>query len=327
MITLIADSGSTKTDWVLVEAPEAPPTAPEGASIVLPFRGDSIVAPSGAEGGASLRFHTQGINPIHLSDDQILDILRGELLPQLCEALAQHPTPLTIEFYGSGVRPDQEARMEQLLREAFSALASHPSTHSSHLPPLTPHPLSIEAHSDLLGAARALCGGAEGLACILGTGANSCLYDGHDIVANTPPLGYILGDEGSGAVLGRRFLNALYKGHLGPDVRADFEAVMQTSLSGVIDRVYRQPLPNRWLASLSPFIHSHLDNPGVEALVVDNFSDFIARNLDPYRRRDLPIQAVGSIAFYYRDQLRQAAQKAGYAVGNILRSPLDQLSY
>ena len=186
-------------------------------------------------------------------------------------------------------------------------------------------PLKIETHSDLLGAARALCGDSEGLACILGTGANSCLYDGKHIVANTPPLGYILGDEGSGAVLGKLFLNALYKGCLGNEIKSDFETEMQMTLAEVIDCVYRQPLPNRWLASLSPFIHSRLDDPGVEALVVDNFSDFIARNIEPYHRRDLPLQAVGSIAFYYRDQLSQAAVQAGYKVGTILRSPLDGL--
>ena len=280
-MVLIADSGSTKTDWML--------------------RGET----------ATRQFHTQGINPIHQSDEQILDILRGELLPQLI-SLNQLSA---IKFYGSGVRPDQEARMERLLREVFQL-------HSSHPTPLTPHP-QIEAHSDLLGAARALCGDSEGLACILGTGANSCLYDGEKIVANTPPLGYILGDEGSGAVLGKRFLNALYKGQLSNETKSDFEAEMRMTLTEVIERVYRQSLPNRWLASLSPFIHSRLDDPAVEALVVDNFSDFIARNIEPYHRRDLPLQAVGSIAFYYRDQLSQAANKVGYAVGKILRSPLD----
>ncbi len=277
MMILIADSGSTKTDWQL--CPDSP------------------------------WLQTQGINPIHQSDGQILDILRDELLPQLPQGELS-----AVEFYGSGVRPDQEGRMERLLRDALTSfLAPSPS----HL-----HP-RIEAHSDLLGAARALCGKREGMACILGTGANSCLYDGERIVKNTPPLGYILGDEGSGAVLGKRFLNAIYKGRLGDEMRKDFETAMQMSLSDVIDRVYRQPLPNRWLASLSPFIHGRLDDPDVESLVVDNFSDFIARNIDPYHRRDLPLQAVGSIAFYYRDQLGKAAVKAGYAMGAILRSPLD----
>ena len=311
---LVADSGSTKTDWVL---------RPESS-----LSGETVTQ----------RFHTQGINPIHQSDAQILDILRGELLPQLREALTEgvvsftppslplHSpfTPLEIEFYGSGVRPDQEARMEQLLREALTAIDSNVPFTPPSLPLHSPFtPLKIEAHSDLLGAARALCGDSEGLACILGTGANSCLYDGKRIVANTPPLGYILGDEGSGAVLGKIFLNALYKGCLGNEIKSDFEKEMQMTLAEVIDCVYRQPLPNRWLASLSPFIHSHLDDPDVEALVIGNFSDFIARNIEPYHRRDLPLQAVGSIAFFYKDQLCEAAKKGGYAVGKILRSPLD----
>jgi N-acetylglucosamine kinase-like BadF-type ATPase len=170
---------------------------------------------------------------------------------------------------------------------------------------------ATEAHSDLLGAARALCGRAEGLACILGTGSNSCLFDGSRIVANTPPLGYILGDEGSGAVLGKLFLNALYKGVIGSETKKAFEEENRMTLAEVIERVYRQPLPNRWLASLSPFIHSRLSDPAVEALVTDSFSTFIARNIDPYRRRDLPINAVGSIAFYYKEQLCQAAAEAG----------------
>lgn len=279
---LVADSGSTKTDWVV-----------------------RTLSPS-VEGSAQLWFHTQGINPIHQDDRQILSVLQDELLPQLVSINQLS----AIEFYGSGVRPDQEKRMERLLREAFQSLISKTQT-------------SISAHSDLLGAARALCGDSEGLACILGTGVNSCLYDGKRIVANTPPLGYILGDEGSGAVLGKLFLNSLYKGCLGNEIKSDFETEMQMTLAEVINRVYRQPLPNRWLASLSPFIHSHLCNPDVEALVIGNFSHFIARNIEPYHRRDLPLQAVGSIAFFYKEQLCLAAKEAGFAVGKILRSPLD----
>lgn len=296
-MTLIADSGSTKTDWVLMPAINS--------------------HTSQAAHPASERFKTQGINPIHLSDEQIAAILRDELLPHLHHL----ETISTICFYGSGVRPDQEDRMVRLLHEAL--LPHLPNSPTPQLPTSPTPQLHIEAHSDLLGAARTLCGDGEGLACILGTGANSCLYDGQRIVANTSPLGYILGDEGSGAVLGIRFLNALYKGHINNETKDAFEAEMQTSLTEVIDRVYRQPLPNRWLASLSPFIHSRLDDPIMEELVIDNFSDFIAHNIEPYHRQDLPIQAVGSIAYYYRDQLYKAAQKAGYAVGKILRSPLE----
>ena len=183
---LIADSGSTKTDWVLT-----------------------------IEKGVERRFHTQGINPFHQSEESILTILREELVTQLPALDAEE---LSIAFYGSGVRPELEPVMERLLRTAL------------------PTATAVEAHSDLLGAARAVCGHREGIACILGTGANSCLYDGLRIVSNTPPLGYILGDEGSGAVLGIRFLNALYKGFLPATVVNDFQEDMKLSMADVIDR-------------------------------------------------------------------------------------------
>lgn len=267
---LIADSGSTKTDWA--------------------FMGK--------------RVQTQGINPFHQDDDTIRRILKEELLPQLTSDI-RHLT--SILFYGSGVRPELEEKMKRLLAEAF------------------PQAEHIEAHGDLLGAARALCGNREGIACILGTGANSCLYDGERIVKNTPPMGYILGDEGSGAVLGARFLNALYKNRLSDEVKVAFEAYAKMSMAQVIERVYRQPMANRWLASLSTFIHQQIGNQQIEQLVIDNFRDFIQRNITPYQRKDLPINAVGSIAFYYKEQLEKAVKAEGYTLGKIVRSPLDAL--
>ena len=267
---LIADSGSTKTDWAYMDQ----------------------------------RVQTQGINPFHQDEDTIRRILKEELLPQLTSDI-RHLT--SILFYGSGVRPELEEKMQRLLQEAF------------------PQAEHVEAHGDLLGAARALCGHQEGIACILGTGANSCLYDGERIVENTPPMGYILGDEGSGAVLGVRFLNALYKNRLSNDVKASFEAFTEMSMAQVIERVYRQPMANRWLASLSAFIHQQIGNPQIEQLVIDNFRDFIQRNIAPYQRRDLPINAVGSIAFYYQQQLEKAVKAEGYTLGKIVRSPLDAL--
>ena len=272
---LIADSGSTKTDWLLKA---------EGTAVAVAM------------------LHTQGINPIHQSDDVILGILRSELAsaaivaPHLAgrgprQERSALPSLAAIRFYGAGVRPDQEQRMEHLLRQVFPQCAD------------------VQARSDMLGAARALLGHQAGLACILGTGANSCLYDGERIVANTPALGYILGDEGSGAVLGRRFLNALYKGRLYEGAAEEFE----------------QPMANRWLASLAEYVASRIAHPEVEQLVVENFRLFIRHNLQPYRRPDLPVSAVGSIAFFFRPQLQQAAQAEGYHLGKILRSPIDGL--
>ena len=264
---LIADSGSTKTDWAL---------------------GD-------------VRVTTQGINPFHQDDESILGILREELRPALKDEVE------AIRFYGSGVRPELEARMEGLLRQVFGKVGD------------------VSAKSDMLGAARALCGRHEGLACILGTGANSCLYDGERIVMNTPAMGYILGDEGSGATLGKEFLNALYKGRLYEGAREEFEAETGMTMADVITKVYRQPMPNRWLASLSKYIHRHLKEPTVRNIVVQNFRKFISHNVRPYGRQDLALGAVGSIAYYYEEQLRQAAKEEGYAVGRILRSPIDGL--
>ena len=254
---LIADSGSTKTDWLLKA---------EGTAVAVAM------------------LHTQGINPIHQSDDVILGILRSELAssaivaPHLAgrgprQERSALPSLAAIRFYGAGVRPDQEQRMEHLLRQ----------------------------------------------------GANSCLYDGERIVANTPALGYILGDEGSGAVLGRCFLNALYKGRLYEGAAEEFEQTMHLTMGDVIDRVYRQPMANRWLASLAEYVASRIAHPEVEQLVVENFRLFIRHNLQPYRRPDLPVSAVGSIAFFFRPQLQQAAQAEGYHLGKILRSPIDGL--
>lgn len=272
---LIADSGSTKTDWICISA-------------------DDTTQPVEA--------HTVGLNPFHVSDDEFRKILIHDLLPQLGEVKVDN-----VYFYGSGVRPEVEARVQGLLREVF------------------PQAETIEAHSDLLGAARALCGRTWGIACILGTGANSCVYDGKKIVHNTPALGYILGDEGSGAVLGKHLVHDLYTGALSHSMRMKFEQEMGMQLSDIIDRVYRQPQPNRFLASLSEFIHRHLDDEGIRDMIYSTFSDFANMHLARYGRRELPVSFVGSIAWYYQTQLSLVLQTLGYHVGTILKSPLEGL--
>lgn len=275
---LIADSGSTKTDWVLTD-------------------GDKVVA----------RHKTRGINPFHQTEKEIMDILRHELLADHSELrLEERSGALAVVFYGSGVRPELESVMVRLLTSAIPCIEA-------------------EAHGDLIGAARALCGTHEGIACILGTGANSGLYDGSRVVRNTPPLGYILGDEGSGAVLGVRFLNALYKGFLPSLLVSEFERDMNLTMADVIARVYRQPMANRFLASLSLFISRHLGEPALRQLVVDNFRSFFRHNVVQYQRPDLPVGFVGSIASCYEEQLREAAAQEGFVVGRVMKSPIDGL--
>lgn len=285
---LIADSGSTKTDWAIVTGASQP--------VVL---------------------NTQGINPVHQSREEIVRILREEFVSLMASnpevqklrssAILTPEFPLAVYFYGSGIRPEMESLMTVLLSETF------------------PQAQTIEAHSDLLGAARALCGRNEGIASILGTGANSCLYDGKTIVKHTPALGYILGDEGSGAVLGKRFIHDLYGGILSDKIRETFEAETKLNLAEIIKRVYRQPLANRFLASLSEFITNHLDDPEVRGVVVQNLVDFLRYHISPYDRQDLPVSFVGSIAWHYQDELREAAERLGFKLGTVLKTPLAGL--
>lgn len=266
---LIADSGSTKTSWALV--------------------GDDKV----------LTYQTEGINPIHQSEEQIKVVLMA------VSQWAAMPVD-EVFFYGSGVLKDLEAKVNDVLSSIFTSACY------------------VESSSDLLGAARALLGLQGGIACILGTGANSCLYDGKRIVANTPALGYILGDEGGGAVMGRNLLNGLYKGLLPAWLKEKFETETGLVLGKIIDLVYRQPLPNRWLASLSPFIYKYKEESSeLKQMVVNGFTLFVKNNIIPYGKDYSSISAVGSIAWWYQDELRAAAERCGYHVGKILKDPIS----
>lgn len=294
---LVADSGSTKTDWMLL----------------------------GETGRKS--FQTQGLNPVLMSEEQIVGILQCELLPELT-----NEDCFEVFFYGAGVRPEFVGKMEQAFQQAFAAgspfaaITPHSTLHNPHITLHTPH-VTLHAASDLLGAARALCGHAEGIACILGTGSNSCLFDGENIVQNTPALGYILGDEGSGASLGKRFLNALFKGVLSESLCIDFQKETSLSLDEIIKNVYREPMPNRFLASFSKFIRLHLEkDEALRELVKDEFRRFFRHNIVPYQRRDLAVNFVGSIAHHYEPLLREAACDEGFEVGLVVASPIGRLA-
>lgn len=294
MLRLIADSGSTKTDWTLLFSP-------------APVIGYEVIA----------TFHTQGITPIHQTPADIRLILANELQPQLSafpraklvdtkvleSTLMQH---CTVFFYGSGCTPVHVPMMKQVLAEVLS-------------------PKSVEVYSDLMAAARALCQHEAGIACILGTGANSCLYDGEQIAQNTPALGFILGDEGSGSVLGRLFLNAIFKNPKLSALRDQYLEESKQTQADIIRKVYNEPMVNRFLASTSPFILEHLDNPVLQRLVVDNFRQFFRSNIDPYGHHDLPVHFVGSMSYHYRSQLEQAAKEEGYTIGQTMKSPMEGL--
>ena len=270
---LIADSGSTKTDWCVAK-----------------------------DGFTVKRFTTQGINPYHQDERRINGIVLDELLPQTGEYKLKK-----IVFYGSGCRDKIIPTMKNILYSAFN------------------NNVEVEIYSDLLGAARAICGHEEGIACILGTGSNSCLYDGNKIVGNIPPLGYILGDEGSGASLGKIFINEIFKNSQMNDLKTEFLQVLQMTEGDIIDRVYRQPMANRFLASLAPFIHSHIERHEVNEIVTENFRQFLLKNVKRYHRDDLQVSFIGSIAWHFKSQLLQSALEENVYVGRVEKSPMDGL--
>ena len=270
---LIADSGSTKTDWCVAK-----------------------------DGFTVKRFTTQGINPYHQDEKRITGIVLDELLPQTGEYKLKK-----IVFYGSGCRDETIPTMKNILYSAFN------------------NNVEVEIYSDLLGAARAICGHEEGIACILGTGSNSCLYDGKKIIGNIPPLGYILGDEGSGATLGKIFINEIFKNSRMYDLKKEFLQVLQMTEGDIIDRVYRQPMANRFLASLAPFIHSHIERHEVNEIVTENFRQFLLKNVKRYHRDDLQVSFIGSIAWHFKSQLLQSALEENVYVGSVEKSPMDGL--
>lgn len=276
---LIADSGSTKTDWCLCDQ-----------GIVL----QSI--------------QTQGINPYHQSEEAIEEVLREELLPQLkVQEILALGSKLNIIYYGSGCANETACnRIKEALQKVLKTG-------------------TVTIHSDLLGAARALCGHEEGIACVLGTGSNSCLYNGKEIIANTPPLGYILGDEGSSAVLGRRLVGDCLKNQLPEAIRDEFLTEYKLTQEIILEKVYRQPLANRFLASLTPFLSKHREVPEVHNLLVESFIDFFVRNVKQYRRPWLRIHFVGSIANAFASELKEAAESLGMELGTIQQSPMEGL--
>jgi N-acetylglucosamine kinase-like BadF-type ATPase len=273
---LIADSGSTKTDWILTTSE------------------NSI-----------LEVETLGINPVRDSRDAIFDIIKNHLASQLPEEYKVDQ----IFFYGAGCIDPYKKNIAEVLISIFGS------------------DTRIAVESDLLGAARALCGNQAGIACILGTGSNSCLYDGKEIIANTSPLGYILGDEGSGAFLGKTLVGNILKKIFSQKLQDSFFKKYGLTPSIIINKVYREPMPNRFLASLVPFLAEHREEPEIHDMLIGAFRLFFERNVKAYRHPEMEINCVGSIAFYFKQEITDAAAKEGLKMGKILQKPAQDLAF
>ena len=272
--TLIADSGSTKTDWILHSSKHG-----------------------------IFEYHTTGINAVRDSEDAMFSVLAEQLMPQL-----PHSAHVTqVFFYGAGCISPFSHKLEQCFARLF------PQSH-------------IEVESDLMGAARALCGNSPGIACILGTGSNSCLYDGKRITANISPLGFILGDEGSGAVLGRHLLGLLLKDMLPTGLKEEFLDEYGLTPTDIIEKVYRQPQPNRFLASFAPFISRHRHHQGLRDLLTEQFTLFLTRNVAHYGHPEMPLNFTGSIAHIFCRELQEAIHAQGLKMGRIIQKPIQELT-
>lgn len=282
---LIADAGSTKTDWCLIDS----------------------------NGTVKADIKTKGLNVALAYEDQLIDYLRNarNLIYEVAEAYSlpiKSYNPNIIRYYGAGCA---SKKICEHLREVMSKIWMCPD---------------VEVMSDMLGACRALSGKQPGIACILGTGSNSALYDGVEIVANTPPLGYILGDEGSGTALGKRLISDIFKGIAPDSVISDFLAETKLTKDEVIAKVYREKDANRFLASFAPYILEHISIPYFHELVRDEFLKFLKRNVINYKGiADMPVSFIGSIAVNFKQQLRESLSSLNLNEGKIISSPMAGL--
>lgn len=270
---LIADSGSTKTEWCLLENKK------------------------------KKKIITQGLSPYFLNGEQIIAVLQKELLPKLKSA-----TPSEIFFYGTGCsNPSNAAIVKKAVKSFFPAA-------------------TIKVDNDLAGAAKAVCGNKRGIACILGTGSNSCYYNGRRIVKNSPGLGYVLGDEGSGAYLGKKVLQYYLYNTFDEDLMERFKLKYQTGASEILENVYKKPLPNRYLAGFAIFLAENRGHFMIENIIEDGFNDFFFNHVYKYRESwSLPINFIGSIAYGFRDVLKDLCDSYELQLGTVLRNPMEGL--
>ena len=270
---LIADGGSTKTDWSIVS-------------------GNREID----------RIRTGGINPFFQTEEEISAEIRDNLIPRIRES----DSVGAVYFYGAGCAFTEK---NEIIRRSVTRYL----------------PVPVEVGSDLLAAARALCGDSPGIACILGTGSNSCFYDGKIVVKNVRAGGYILGDEGSGAVLGKMFLSDVLKGLAPKDVTADFFEKFRISPNEVMESVYNRPFPNRFLSTISYFLADYTNDDYVFELITGNLRNFFTRNVCQYDYKNYPIRFVGSLAYSYAAILREVAREFGIELEIIEETPMNGL--
>ncbi len=272
---LIADSGSTKTDWRVVDD--------TGTTI------NNVI--------------TEGLNPYFITQEQIALSIEEKVLPIAMDIEK-------IFFYGAGCGlPVKAAQVRTVLDAAFA----------------TRYP--AEVSGDILGAARSLLQDEEGIACILGTGANSCIYNGREITDVMPSLGYMFSDWGSGTVMSKDFIALLLQEKLPAAIIDDFHETYRIGRAQILDSVYNQPLPNRFLASFTPFLLKYSMLPELRSIILENFRKFFTYYVMRYpnAKEQIKVSFTGSIAYNFREYLHDIAAETGVLIENIVQQPMDGL--
>lgn len=245
---------------------------------------------------------TKGFNPYYHTTDGIISLLKDDFKDKHFEGVSH------VYLYGAGCSNDHKRRtVEDALQHYFPDA-------------------KVEVEHDLLGSARALCGRTPGIACILGTGSNSCLYDGMDVIANNTSLGFLLGDEGSGAHLGKELVRCYYYNELPKDIADAFERSCGVNKDQLLDDIYASANPNSLLASFALFMSEHKNNPTINQIIKDCMDEFFRRHIykyDNYTR--LPINFIGSIAYHFKDILTDVAKTHDCKVGTIVKAPVSKL--
>lgn len=270
---LIADSGSTKTDWCLIS------------------------------GKKKKHFQTQGINPYFHQENEILHIFSNELK---IDPAKQHIDE--IHFYGAGIGSNaNKQRIERSLRSFFALK-------------------KVSVHSDMLAAARATCQHNKGIACILGTGSNSCYFDGKKIGFKTPTLGYVLGDEGGGTHLGKKVLQYVLHEIFDQELLRKFYDIYESDKDLILDNLYRKPLPNRYLAGFARFVFENRGHFMIENIAEDCLNDLFINHLLRYpQSHKVPVHFTGSVAFYLQDILKNLCVQYEISFGSVMQKPMKGL--
>ena len=247
---------------------------------------------------------TQGISPYFLNTQQITELLKKELLPGVKEAVISD-----VFYYGTGC---SNAANINLVKAALKKVI--------------PSAKKITVQHDLMAAARALCGSSKGVACILGTGSNSCVFNGKKIIKNNPAPGFILGDEGSGAYLGKKVVQHFIYKTFDDELMHKFKLKFNSDYTQILHHVYKEPLPNRYLASFTTFLSENRGHYMIENILEDGLSDFFFNHLYKYTETwTMPINFVGSIAFYFKDVLQDLCNSFELQLGKIIKAPMDGL--